>query len=118
MRAAVIIIILLLSFTAQAQKFYHEPFMGNCSSTEDMLDLIKNQHNEVPISGGELINGNGHLFIYRKKDRSTWSMVIHFNDGHSCLLSAGRNWQFGNPFNLKIIPPPDGTETRYEQQKR
>tara|TARA_Y100000310_G_scaffold308562_1_gene351806 strand:+ start:293 stop:622 length:330 start_codon:yes stop_codon:yes gene_type:complete len=75
-----------------------------CSTTDEMLLILKTS-NEKPISFGQTNDEDRHVVIYRKEDRTTWTIVEHFPDGRSCLLSNGKNWQFINPFNLRILPP-------------
>jgi len=86
----------------ESGKFFVIQMPMLCADTAEMLRVLET-HKELPVSGGE--THGAHVFIYRKEDRSTWSIVGHYENGKSCLLALGTDWQFGNPF---LIIPPKG----------
>jgi len=79
-----------------------------CMPTTDMVKVLE-LTNEIPNSFGQA-SDKSQVVIYRKKDRTTWTLVKHYENSISCVIAVGTNWQFINPYNFTIIPQPEGTD--------
>ena len=102
------IIYVVLSTIALARGVPY-PVMQECMPTKELAAILK-KAGESAVSFGPSDINKSIVMIYRKKDRSTWSVVEHYHTGLSCFLMIGKNWQFINPFNMKVIPQPEGKD--------
>jgi len=85
-RGIVFIACLLFSCGVQAQTV--------CTSYERILERFKLKFNEVPVAQG--LHRNGVIEIL-SSDTGTWSMILTYPDGKSCLVSSGEFWEVIKP---------------------
>lgn len=88
MRFYMKLLVLLIGFTlfsplaALAQQ--------NCGKTAEIKTALENQYKEKVVVIGTT-NQNQLLTIFSSKNGDTWTLVMTFTNGKSCLMSAGEN---------------------------
>lgn len=87
MRALILIICLLFSFSAQAQTV--------CAGHQTVVDRLKKVFGEVPVSEG--LHSNGSMVVIFSSESGTWSIVTARPDGLSCLIATGEHWEAIEP---------------------
>jgi hypothetical protein len=96
-----ILLLALASTQAEAQQF-RETRSYPCMTTVEMMGILKGfkeVHNAFGIESKQSI-----IVVYRTRDRKTWSVVQHRDNGISCIVAAGVDWEFINPFNFRMLP--------------
>lgn len=80
------------------------------------VELLRKLKGAQEVQNAFGIGQNDSLVtIYRTKDRTSWSIVEHFPSGVSCMVAAGVDWQFINPFNFRVLPQLDEKKTQLEK---
>lgn len=64
-----------------------------CVARADLVQALQQQFREAPAAAA-LTNTGAVLEIFATEDGETWTAVLTFPNGTSCLLSAGSYWQF------------------------
>lgn len=61
-----------------------------CGERTAILDQLKREFNETPSGRGMATNGAVVEFL--SSEAGTWTMLVTFPSGATCLLAAGDNW--------------------------
>ncbi len=62
-----------------------------CGERTAILDQLKREFNETPSGKG--MASNGAVVEFLSSDSGTWTMLVTFPSGATCLLAAGDNWR-------------------------
>jgi hypothetical protein len=77
-----------------------------CAGTDGlhkMLDQLAEQYGEATIGRG-VAGGGGIMFeLLTSENGATWTLLLHFADGRSCLLGNGTAWM-----QSEYQPPKQG----------
>ena len=72
-----------------------------CAPRDAFVERLRNNHAETPVEQG-LTNENGWLVeLFASADGETWTLLLTFPNGESCLITAGHNWRAATPKLLK-----------------
>ena len=72
-----------------------------CRLRAQFVEGLKHSYAETPIAHG-LTNENDWLVeLFMSKDGETWTLLLTFPNGESCLVTGGRNWRAVMPKLLK-----------------
>jgi len=63
-----------------------------CFDRAKLLERLDVQYQETPIARG-LTQTSGVLEVLSTADGSTWSLVVTYPSGVSCLVASGKYWQ-------------------------
>ena len=63
-----------------------------CDLRDTVLAKFATRHSEAPIVQA-LAFGGGMIEVLATADGSTWTMVMSFPNGQTCILGAGTDWQ-------------------------
>ncbi len=66
-----------------------------CGERTAILDQLKREFNETPSGKG--MASNGAVVEFLSSDAGTWTMLVTFPSGSTCLLAAGDNWHGQQP---------------------
>lgn len=66
-----------------------------CGERSAILDQLKREFNEVPAGRG--LASNGAVVEFLSSAGGTWTMLVTFPSGATCLLAAGDNWRDQHP---------------------
>lgn len=61
-----------------------------CGERTAILDQLKRDFNETPSGTGTA--SNGAVVELLSSETGTWTMLVTFPSGATCLLAAGGNW--------------------------
>ncbi len=61
-----------------------------CGERTAILDQLKREFNETPAGTG--LASNGAVVEFLSSEHGTWTMLVTFPSGATCLLAAGDNW--------------------------
>ena len=77
-----------------------------CGPRDAFIDKLKNDYAETPFAHG-LINSNDMLIeVFASKNGETWTLLLTYPNGESCLITAGKNWRAVAPQLLKPMGQP------------
>ncbi|MCC7049110.1 MAG: hypothetical protein IT562_20515 [Alphaproteobacteria bacterium] len=62
-----------------------------CAERNDVMSRLKDQYNEKPTGVG--ITDNGAVVELTTSDRGTWTLLVSFPNGRSCLMATGDGWE-------------------------
>lgn len=62
-----------------------------CGDRSDLLAQLKEKFDEKPTGVG--LTGNGTVVELTKSSSGSWTLLLSFADGRSCLMAAGENWE-------------------------
>lgn len=83
MRTILSAIVLFFLSTASAQAL--------CAERDEIIDKLESSHSEeivgLGIASGFLVE------LLTSKDGSTWSIVITYPTGRSCVVAVGEDWR-------------------------
>jgi len=74
-----------------------------CAQRNDVLAQLKDQYDEKPVGVG--MTENGAVIELTTSESGTWSLVLSFPNGRSCLMATGESWE--------QAPAKLGTEIRF-----
>lgn len=66
-----------------------------CGKRADILGLLERSFAEVPVAAG--VTENGVVVEILASPTGTWTLLVSFADGISCLVTAGDGWQMKLP---------------------
>jgi hypothetical protein len=63
-----------------------------CAKRAVLLRELETRYQEKPIAMG--LGANGALIeVLAASDGATWTIILSYPDGMSCMLAAGQDWQ-------------------------
>ena len=62
-----------------------------CGERSELLAQLKEKFAEKPSGVG--ITGNGTVVELTTSTTGSWTLLLSFADGRSCLMAAGENWE-------------------------
>ena len=65
---------------------------ADCSRRSEIMALLADKYQEAPIGSG-VTNSGALIEVYARADGGTWSIVVTYPNGQSCLLAAGEGWR-------------------------
>lgn len=75
--------LLLPGFSARAQQ--------TCGPRDALVETLGNKYKEELIGGG--LQGNSRILeVWRAEDGSSWTILLSFADGRSCIIASGQDW--------------------------
>lgn len=67
-----------------------------CVARDDMVRQLESKYKERPNATG--LSSNGYLLeLFMTDTGSTWSIIISFPNGQSCIVDAGEHWRWRAP---------------------
>ena len=95
----------LLSTVATAENsFFTLPTLSECGKSEDVVGAYLQNFNETPYFNGigyvfldQETTRSGFLVVAANLDTGTFSVVMNFTDGTSCVVVSGTQFK---PFDL------------------
>lgn len=92
------------SVAAQESVFYPMKSYADCGKSEDIVSAYLHNYNETPYFSGigyltldQDTTKSGFLVIASNLDTGSFSVVMNFTDGTSCVVVSGLKFQ---PFEL------------------
>ena len=89
------------------------PAVFDCGPTGYILGVVKGKYNEIEfiLSNGFVQLPDGRVLqaptlIYLNPQTKTYSVVAHFSNGHSCIITSGKDLQPA-PQNGNVNPNPE-----------
>ncbi len=61
-----------------------------CSHREDVIAQLAESYSEVPVGGGIATNG-GYLELL-SSETGSWTVILTFPNGLSCVVATGSDW--------------------------
>jgi hypothetical protein len=80
--------LLVLLFLAACSPVYAQQ---SCGSRTDIVASLQTKYGEVQIGAGG--GQGGHYIIEIWANDTTWTALVSYPDGTSCIAAAGQNWQ-------------------------
>lgn len=74
-----------------------------CATREAMLEKLAKDFDEAPAAVGMTANGDFLLELLTSHDGASWTLMISDTNGRSCLVAAGKDWQFLNAPTEPVI---------------
>lgn len=72
-----------------------------CLPRADVVKELKEGYGETPVARG-LTNANDRLVeLFASEDGETWTLIITFPKGPTCIITTGHDWQSDLPKLLK-----------------
>ena len=65
-----------------------------CGARTDVLTQLKEQYKEAPSGFG--MTGNGAVIELTTSDSGSWTLLLSFPTGKTCMIATGENWE-GRP---------------------
>ena len=68
-----------------------QPPQAACAERNDLLTQLKDKYQEDPAAFG--MTGNGAVVELMTSDNGSWTLMISFPNGRSCLMATGDSWE-------------------------
>ena len=81
----------LLSMPATAPATAQEQQRQPCGDRGDLMDQLKDKYHESQSGYG--MTGNGAVVELLTSDAGTWTLVLTFPNGRSCMMATGDGWE-------------------------
>ena len=65
-----------------------------CGDRDEMLAQLKQKFKESPAGFG--MTGNGAVMELMTSDNGSWTLILSFPTGRSCLIATGEGWELWN----------------------
>ena len=65
---------------------------GICDKRAEITGLLKRRYEEAPVALG-VTNGGGLVELLTSENGETWTLIITYPNGLTCLMAAGENWE-------------------------
>lgn len=79
---------------------------GFCAPRDLFVQKLADDFSESPVAHG-LTNANDRLLeLFASKDGKTWTLIITYPNGQSCVITAGHSWRETMPELLKPTGQP------------
>ncbi|MCC7047262.1 MAG: hypothetical protein IT562_11170 [Alphaproteobacteria bacterium] len=75
----------LLAMPAEAQQ------RPACGDRSDLLAQLKDKYQETPTGFG--MTGQGSVVELITSEQGTWTLVLTYPNGRSCLMATGEGWE-------------------------
>lgn len=62
-----------------------------CGDRADLLSQLKDKYHEAPTGFG--MTGNGAVVELMTGESGSWTLVLTFPNGRSCMMAAGEGWE-------------------------
>lgn len=62
-----------------------------CGDRQALLENLAKQHQEVPVALG--LAASGQVVEVTVAPSGSWSIIVSYATGRSCLMGAGQGWQ-------------------------
>ena len=62
-----------------------------CGDRVDLLSQLKSKYHESPAAYG--MTGNGSVVELMTSDDGSWTLVLSFPNGRSCMMATGEGWE-------------------------
>ena len=103
MRWPVALALALTAFFMAANPVRGQPL---CGSRDGLVEELKNGWDEILVAQG-LANANNRLIeLFISKDGKTWTLIITYPKGESCVITSGHDWSAASPKLLKPMGLP------------
>ena len=104
----IILAALLFSLTISAASAHAPYYSGFCGNRIDIVKILLEKHNEVPIGIAETSSGDV-LEIFSSPNGKTFSIIAtkKDGDGFACFVTEGHNLQL-KQIKVKTEPPKNG----------
>jgi len=77
-----------------------------CGPRDGLVEELKNGWDETLVAQG-LTNANDRLIeLFESKDGKTWTLIITYPKGESCVITSGHDWSAASPKLLKPMGLP------------
>ena len=63
----------------------------SCGDRNDLLTQLKDKYKETPTGIG--MTGQGSVVELMTAENGSWTLVISFPNGRSCLMATGEGWE-------------------------
>ena len=74
-----------------------------CDTRDGVLTHLANKYDEAPIAVGVTTKG-GLIEVLTSGDGRTWTIIVTFPNGTSCMVAAGEGWR-----NVERVEPETQT---------
>jgi hypothetical protein len=74
-----------------------------CGQRDDMLTQLKDKYHEDPAGFG--MTGNGAVVELMTSENGSWTLMLSFPNGKSCLMATGDGWELWK--NMKKVAGKD-----------
>lgn len=64
-----------------------------CPPTETLIAGLVGKYAEQPVALGMAENGTALVHLFKSKDGATWTVIVSYPNGHSCMIAAGEDWR-------------------------
>ena len=64
----------------------------SCNERDKALGHLARKYQEAPVAAG-VTNGGGLVEVLTTSNGATWTIIVTFPDGVSCLVAAGEGWR-------------------------
>ena len=64
---------------------------SSCGDRSDLLTQLKDKYKETPTGIG--MTGQGSVVELMTSENGSWTLVISFPNGRSCLMATGEGWE-------------------------
>lgn len=96
--ASVFLASALFASAASAQQFQQnvqqfQQQQPQCNERDNVLDLLAKKYQEVPVGIG-ITNTGGLVEVLTDAKGGTWTIIVTTPQGMSCLVAAGKDWQW------------------------
>ena len=71
-----------------------------CADHNQITDRLATYYSESRVGSG--LDGNGHVIEVFASRQGSWTMLVTFPDGRTCLIAAGEAWE---PATLAVTGP-------------
>ena len=83
-----------LTLLAMTPALAEESQPKSCGVRTDVLTQLKEQYKEAPTGVG--MTGNGAVVELTTSDSGSWTLLLSFPTGNTCMIATGENWE-GRP---------------------
>ena len=68
---------------------------ATCADRHEVLAQLKARFDETPVEAG--LTDQGEIVELTTSENGTWTLMLSFPNGRSCLISSGENWVRATP---------------------